>query len=110
MHPDTHAQSIQRMNVVLIFLACYFVPLALLLIHRTLLKVYLAAVLAGVLYLSFDTYQALQAETDCGAGCALAVGAIALSVMCAVAGSGFAVLSALALNKWRAKRNGAAKI
>jgi type III secretory pathway component EscU len=77
--------------------------LALMLLHRTVLKVYFVLVLVGILYLGFDTYQTLQDETDCGAGCAMAVGAVVLTTMIAVVGSGLAALSVFVFNKWRRK-------
>ena len=95
----------RRMNVILIFVAFYLAPVALMRLHRTWLKGYLLIVFGGVLYLTFSTYHSLQAETDCRAGCALAIGAVTLVIILAIAGSALGLLSALALNKWRSKRN-----
>ena len=66
------------------------------------MRVYFAIVLALVFFLGYETLVALQTEDDCRAGCALAIGAMVLTISTVVAGSLLALLSAWGLKRCRA--------
>lgn len=88
-------------TLILIFAVFYLVPLSLMFVRRIWIKVYFAVVLTAILLLGYDMHVELQAEDDCGAGCALVISVMVLTAMAVVAGSLLAVLSALAFKKWR---------
>jgi hypothetical protein len=88
-------------TAILLLLVFYLVPLSLMFIPRTWIKVYFSIVLAAVLLLAYQAHVALQAEDDCRAGCALAIGAMALVITTIITASLLAMWSALGFKKWR---------
>lgn len=97
-------------TLILLFVIFYLVPLLLMFVHSVWRKIYFSLVFAVLLWLGYDTYVALQAETDCRASCAFAISLMTLTIITVAAGSLLAMLSAWSFKKCRALLRNASRL